>query len=462
MKKEGSRFNIFVRLDDDEYLLYNTLTHASSLIPVSLVKCFGWNTTTGSGLHRSLKGNGPGIHQNLPILSNFPNSLLDVMTEKGFIVSDIHEDYERLDKFLKTGYNPDTFYPVIAYTSRCDLACSYCFEEGINRNTQQSEYTIEKTLFWIEKYLKDKGPFKGVNLGLFGGEPLLDIKMGQQFIDGVKEISNSYGINFDFGVTTNGTHLKRDLIEKWYKDGLNYVRVTLDGPRNIHDARRFKLSGKGTYDLILNNLVEISDIDGIRIGIEINIDNQNAYCLDGLLDDIEKFGLKHRVELTPEQTLETLTSSCGSGDSTKAHHCNKHCLEGSKLSKAFVYVVDRIIERGFSLPEFIGVYYPCVFVQKHHLVIDWSGDMYKCSFTMGNKEMCVGNVSDGLNAKNEDMLGAKDVIDYCKNRECAYIPICGGGCRYESWNKTGSFIEVNCKADLIDAISPKTLKAFFT
>lgn len=468
--------------DESEFVVYNTLYRTVAAIPAESLPVLGWHLDTAEQVCRgrmpaplkSLRPGGPGqtLSPREPEITA-RNAFVDHLTSLKFLVPEDEDEYANLDGYLSRGYTPKVFYPVVAFTAACNLDCVYCFEEGtVDRRAKMSPSLAERTVRWIEDYV-DGHDLERIALGLFGGEPLLYLQAANYFIDEVSKIAERRGLPFEFGITTNGTRLSRGLVEDWVARGLREVRITLDGPPDIHDSRRFYRSKqkKGSFDDILSRLVSIADIDGFNITIEINIDLQNFAHVGDLLDILEEAGLRKRVLIAPEQTLETLASSGESGCSG----CSKGCSSGSRfdpawfsnvlaksrLADAFVEVVDAISRRGFRMPEMVGVYYPCIFVQRHHVVIDWHGDMYKCSFTIGNEEMAVGDVDTGFNWRNEDMLSSVKVIDWCKERKCAYIPICGGGCRYEAFNKTGSYHVPNCKAELIDFVLPRTLPYAF-
>lgn len=481
----ASVFNaVLPTADPGRFVVYNTLHRTVAEIPRSALPLLGWNEAaveevslaTQPGALKSLTGEGPGqlLSPQPPSQQSGPG--IEQFKELRFLVEASEDEYVNLHEYLSAGYTPKVFYPVVAFTAACNLACVYCFEEGlVDRSQTMSNDKAVETVAWIRRYAEDHD-VEAISLGLFGGEPLLDLRAANYFIDEVSRIANTLVIPFQFGITTNGTRLTRELMLDWAARGLQEVRVTLDGPKDVHDARRYHRGNrdKGSFDCIMERLTAVADVPGFNITIEVNIDAENYTRVDELLDTLEGAGLKNRVLVVPEQTLATLASSaagedgcgtCSSGGCSTANvdpaWFSSHTLGGDGLAEAFVRAVDQIAGRGFRMPEMVGVYYPCIFVQKHHVVIDWRGDMYKCSFTIGNNDMSVGDVSRGFNWRNEDMLGSVRIIDWCKARDCAYIPICGGGCRYEAYNASGSYHEPTCKAELIDKVLPRTLPYAF-
>jgi uncharacterized protein len=56
-----------------------------------------------------------------------------------------------------------------------------------------------------------------------------------------------------FSITTNATLMTPDIGRFLFKEGFS-VRVSIDGPREIHDEYRKDIQGKGTFDRTLSGL----------------------------------------------------------------------------------------------------------------------------------------------------------------------------------------------------------------
>lgn len=434
---QKSQYTLFYPVDEwnNNYLAYNTLFRTAALISSQVKKLVEDDTNK----------------------DNIPLPLKDKLLKLGILVANKEDDLKKLRNIVDTGYNPGYFFPVIAYTAKCNLRCVYCFEEEIDRSVSMKPEVATQTVKWMRDYILENGPFSRLHLGLFGGEPLLDIKTANYFIDESRIIADELEMEFVFNLTTNGILMKREIISEFAKKGLAAVQVTLDGPPKIHDKRRKFNNGKGTFKLILKNLLDISDIDQITISLEVNIDKQNIDYFGELLDILDQNGLRDRLRLVPELTLET--PSC---IGIKDHHCNKYTMKQKEVIEGFIKVLKEVSRHKFHIPEIIGISYPCIFVERHHYVIDFYGNIYKCSFTIGNQDFVVGNIFKGFNWKNEDMLSSKNVIDICYEKKCSYIPICGGGCRYTAWIDTGSYHDLNCNKDILDDVLPLSLRQYFT
>jgi uncharacterized protein len=431
-----SKFTLMYPLDGNarQYLVYNTFHRTAAVVSSAAWEC---------------------LHSD-NLLNRLPVEQQETLAELGMLAPEDDEEWHDLRNALTKGNKSDCFFPVLAYTARCNMDCVYCFQEGMDRDARMTPDIAAATIDWMRAYMQRNGPFTRLCVSLFGGEPLADMELTNYFVTKCEKLAAECSASLVFNLTTNGLLMDRHIAEDLFSRGLRAVQVTLDGPARIHDARRMRNGGQGTFQTILENLVSIAGIDGLAISLEANLDEQNIKYFGELLDVLASHGLQDRLSLVPEPTLETM-ACLGQRD----HHCNRYLLKGYRLIEAFRLILREAYARGFHLPEVIGVSYPCSFVERHHYIVDFYGRLYRCSLAIGNPEFVVGNVVDGFNWRNEDMLASSQVMNSCVEKGCAYLPICGGGCRYEAWVKTGNYLGENCKKPIIDALLPLSLMQHF-
>lgn len=95
-------------------------------------------------------------------------------------------------------------------------------------------------------------------------------------------------------MTTNFYLLNKDNFMKLYNCGIKSYQVTIDGEKAVHDSYRVLANGKGTFDIIMSNLVNVKKINGnFNITVRLNYDNKTDY--EGyLLDLSNKIGKDKR------------------------------------------------------------------------------------------------------------------------------------------------------------------------
>ncbi len=144
--------------------------------------------------------------------------------------------------------SPFSLPPVIILqlTEACNLRCRMCYEWGETGQQHQPEKKKPATLSFdlVETLMEDCRREKTL-YSLFGGEPLL-------YPDLERVIHTAKRVGSSIETVTNGT-LLAGKAKMLVQEGLDLVRVSLDGPREINDAQR----GSGSYDRVLQGLEEL-------------------------------------------------------------------------------------------------------------------------------------------------------------------------------------------------------------
>ena len=85
----------------------------------------------------------------------------------------------------------------------------------------------------------------------------------------------------------------------------------------------------------------------------------------------------------------------------------------------------------------------------NNLVVGYDGSLYKCPALMGWPEFAVGTLAAGIGDYRETHK-----LDIWKNDECldcAYLPLCFGGCRFFRKLITDAIDGVDCRRAMYDA-----------
>lgn len=73
----------------------------------------------------------------------------------------------------------------------------------------------------------------------------------------LSEITSRYSLPWQASLITNGILLTRDMIARltkgWAETKMG-IQVTLDGPKDIHEARRRTLNGAPGFNRIIDNI----------------------------------------------------------------------------------------------------------------------------------------------------------------------------------------------------------------
>ncbi|ABQ26151.1 geopeptide radical SAM maturase [Geotalea uraniireducens] len=332
------------------------------------------------------------------------------------------------------------FYAKVVMNLDCNLACPYCFEDHFRGRHYM---TRETARLLVDTVISEQiGRGREVKLGFYGGEPLLSLPLIREIARPLLDAAQAHGTKFSFGMTTNGTLLTRTVVEELLPLGLTGAILTLDGPREIHDRQRPFVSGVGSYDIIVANIKASFDLIELQLGGNFFRDNYREFprVLDHIIAEgipPERLGEVQFAPIMPKsgRTASADTSAC--------------CASGSEpwVTEAAPYLREEILKRGFKTMK--PTQAACVIEFDNHLVVNYDGSLYKCSAFMGWPELSIGTLAEGT--KDYSVSHNLDVWKTDECLDCAYLPLCFGGCRYLTLLKNGVIDEVDCRKDFYDA-----------
>ena len=137
----------------------------------------------------------------------------------------------------------------LCLTHACNLRCAYCYagEKSARRMTWDTakasvDFALAHT---IERARLTKRPGR-MQLGFFGGEPLLEWPLMQQAFHYTREACDTAGVRLLRTVTTNLTLLDREKAD-WFRENRFHVGLSIDGHAAVHDALRRRPDGSGSH-----------------------------------------------------------------------------------------------------------------------------------------------------------------------------------------------------------------------
>lgn len=403
------------RHDPQKMLIFSTRTLAKILVPTSTLQAITEERLTAQE-RETLVRNGFLVS--------------DTEAERRHMLTVIADSEERMGKsYLMAVMNLD-----------CNLACRYCYEGKERGKHYMSRDTANLLVEYSDVNFLQRG--KDICIDFYGGEPLLSLDL-------IKEISRQLGVSakkagreYTFSLVTNGTLLTKDVVAKLRDHGLKRVRVTLDGPRDNHNYYRPLVSGKGSFDLIVKNLAEISDL--VKIGIGGNYSRENYREFSLLLQQLAESGL------TPDKISHVIFGPIAG---TLGEHLIPEFSGGCTstdepwLIDATLFLREEILRRGYFTPRVSPT--TCMVEYRNQLVVHYDGSFYKCPAFIGRKGMEVGNLVSGVrpyeDTYNLDLWRNDDCLD------CAYLPLCFGGCRFLKLLRDGAMDGVQCRKEYFDA-----------
>jgi uncharacterized protein len=137
----------------------------------------------------------------------------------------------------------------LVLTHACNLGCPYCYM-GAKFGRRMPKEIGDKSLAWGFDRLM---PGEEMQLGYFGGEPLMAWDLLQYFHLQARAIAHARGVKLIGAMTTNATLLTEERME-WLAAHNVVVAVSLDGIKAAHDATRPFVNGSSSHEQTLRGL----------------------------------------------------------------------------------------------------------------------------------------------------------------------------------------------------------------
>ncbi|MCC7484685.1 MAG: anaerobic sulfatase maturase [Burkholderiales bacterium] len=332
-------------------------------------------------------------------------------------------------------------------SSDCNLACDYCYYSAGSGPRSRKLHRIESAL--LEKVIREymQASNGAVGFAWQGGEPLL---AGLGFFEQVVALQIRHAppnTRIGNAVQTNGT-LITDRWARFFREYRFLVGVSVDGPREVHDARRVTRAGRGTFDLVMRGIGHLRRHD-VDFNILTVLHQGNIGRADELMAFYAREGF-HYVQFIPGMDFHARQSD------VPARYLVTPEEYGDFLCRAFdIWFNDgapRVSVRLFD--DLLSVRAgreagSC----KHRpgcgrtLVLEQNGDVYPCDFYMGPERRLANLDTASLREIVEgsayrDFLQLKTRLPRACRR-CIHRDLCHGGCprdraRDEAGGATGT------------------------
>lgn len=318
---------------------------------------------------------------------------------------------------------------------QCNLKCDYCFYLEKESQFTHEKWMDDSTLKeFIKQYIAASG--NQVYFTWQGGEPTLagldffrKVIHYQQRYAGQKRIFNA--------LQTNGILLNNEWCA-FLKEHEFLVGISIDGPQELHDRYRRSNSGNGTFAKVIAAIERLKSYQ-VEFNTLTVINNVNVHYPLEVYHFLKSIGSKHMQFI---ELLETGTPNIDfSGHSENTFRIIDFSVPptayGKFMSTIFMQWVKNdvgeIFIRQFEsfVSRFLGNgHTSCIFQEscKDNLVVESNGDIYECDHFV-YPQYKIGNINKSeLKTMNSVQLTAQKKRISAKCEQCAYKPICNGGC----------------------------------
>ena len=341
--------------------------------------------------------------------------------------------------------------------STCNIDCTYCFflsKEALypNDKHRMSDATLEAYI----RQLLEAHRTPTVTVAWQGGEPTL---MKVDFFRRSVELVEQYrrpGQTVQHTFQTNGILLD-DEWSAFFKEHQFFVGLSVDGPRELHDAYRRDRSGNGTFDRVMRGWALLR-----RHGVDFNIlctvnaanEKHGRAVYQFLRDDMGATWVQFIpiVERATEQTIGIANSGWSERPGRKrllytqsGHLVTTRSVGGEQYGRFLVDIfeewvrhdVGRVFVQMFdvTLEAYFGRHLLCVHAPTcgYGPALEYNGDLYSCDhfvepgYLLGNihqTNLLTLMASDAQRKFGDDKRDS--LTAQCQR--CEVRPLCNGGC----------------------------------
>lgn len=393
--------------------------------------------------------------------------IIEKMLEKykNIIKKDIEETIEEIEKIKQDGklFSKDIYEGKnldlkkrdsvvkalclhVAHT--CNLNCEYCFAGQGKYHGKDAIMSFEVGKQALDFLVKNSGTRKNLEVDFFGGEPLVNFDVVKQLVKYARSIEKETGKHFRFTLTTNGMLLDDDVIDFLNKE-MNNVVLSLDGRKEINDAKRKKINGEGSYDIIVPKFRNFVEKRGNKEYYMRGTFTRNNLDFTKDIFHMADLGFK-------ELSMEPVVSSPDTDYALKEEDLDT-------IFEQYEILAKEMIKRRKQGNPFTFYHYmidlsggPCIYKRitgcgsgTEYLAVTPTGDFYPCHQFVGDEKFLMGNVRDGVtNTELRDEFKLCNAYSRKECKDCWAKLYCSGGCSANAYHATGSInnvYEYGCK-----------------
>ena len=317
---------------------------------------------------------------------------------------------------------------------RCNLSCTYCFYLDKANMYPGSRFRMSDRV--LEEYIRqtiEAHCIPEVTFAWQGGEPTL---LGRDFFEKALLLQKKYsrpGMVIHNTIQTNGILLDDRWCE-FYRKNRFLVGISIDGPRELHDACRTDASGGGTFDRVMGGLALLKKhkVD-FNILCTVNaVNGDHPLKVYRFFRDEAKAQFIQFIPVVERNQQSGTVTSCSVGPEQYGRFLIGVFDEWVRhdVGKVYVQHFDTALANWYGEPHGICVFSPTC---GSAMVIEHNGDIYSCDHFV-DQDHLLGNIlkvplAELVNSDRQKQFGRnkrEKLPKYC--RECTVLFACRGEC----------------------------------
>ncbi len=355
--------------------------------------------------------------------------------------------------------NAPSYFHVMAKPTGaiCNLDCKYCFFLSKDSLYPGSQFRMANDV--LEAYVRqviESQREPHITIAWQGGEPTL---MGLDFFRRAMTLVHKYkrpGMTLEHTIQTNGTLLNEEWCE-FLRTNSFLVGLSVDGPREMHDAYRVDKGGAPTFDKVMRG-AHLMQQHGVEFNVLCTVHAANVEHPLEVYRFFRDELRTHFVQFIPivERTLPEMLEIANEGWGERNHARPLYTQNGNRVTERtvkaelwgrfLIAVFDEWVRHDVgnvfiqlfesSLASWMGMPASlCIFAKTcgNALALEHNGDLYSCDHFVEPKYL-LGNIREQhlvqLVASDQQRKFGNDKQDslprYC--RECEVKFACNGEC----------------------------------
>lgn len=337
----------------------------------------------------------------------------------------------------------------ICITRNCNLRCEYCYIEK-----KKSVMPVETALKVVDFIFKSTPPGEKMDIGFFGGEPLLEFELIKIITRSIKTHPLFNKGSTTFTVVSNGTIFSDEIADFFIKQGLMFG-ISCDGPPEVQDLFRYFPGGRGSSSIVEKNIRRA--IEALPLLMVNAVYHPSTISrLPMVVDYFSSLGIR-KIYLTPDFSAPWSKKDAELLPGIYKQVAQKYIdyyLEGDPH---YISLIDSkvtvILKGGYQAADRCSM-------GRGELTFTPSGNIYPCERLIGSddgEKHCIGNIftrwEPGRMCKQMKPVGEI-------NRECKICSIsdfcmnwCGCSNYFSSgyYNRVGPFLCASEKTSILTA-----------
>ena len=323
----------------------------------------------------------------------------------------------------------------IFLTQRCNLACRYCYIQK-----QEKTLSLDKADEIIQFIFKHTPAGEKVDIGFFGGEPLLEFDLLKKITEKIIRHSSYRENNVILNVVSNGT-LFSDDIAAFLKEQSIGLGISCDGLPAVQNKTRPFKNGKGSSQIVEQNILKalrwfpLMPVNAVYSADTLPFLPETVDYLSGL-------GIRN-IYLNQDISSKWTERDAGLLADIYTQIARKYLVFYLQGKPQYISLIDSkiavVLRGGYKTKEKCSM-------GKGELAYATSGNIYPCERLV---EGDVGGIHCLGNVKNDTVLpvkcaaGAVGIVQNTECQKCSLREYCMNWCGCTNYFATGSYNRVN-------------------